>query len=172
MLLQQGEVESIGAPSLDWLGVPLKTGERTFGVLVVQSYTEKKRFGEKEKELLTFVSQHIATALERKWAEEALRESEERYRLVAESANDGIITIDEESRILFVNPAAQKIFGYSPAEMLGQSLTMLMPASLRDRHRFSFKRYRYWQETSILAVHRVAWIAQDWHGDPGGNFVW
>jgi len=64
-LVQQGEVEAAGADSIDWLGVPLKTGGRTLGVLVVQSYTEAVRFREAEKELLIFVSQHIATALDR-----------------------------------------------------------------------------------------------------------
>ena len=64
-LVQQGEVEAVGADSIDWLGVPLNTGGRTLGVLGVQSYTEAVRFGEEEKELLTFVSQHIATALDR-----------------------------------------------------------------------------------------------------------
>jgi diguanylate cyclase (GGDEF)-like protein/PAS domain S-box-containing protein len=72
-LAEQGEVESIGTPSVDWLGVPLKAGEKAFGVLVVQSYTESKRFGEKEKEVLTFVSQHIASTLERKRSEETIR---------------------------------------------------------------------------------------------------
>jgi diguanylate cyclase (GGDEF)-like protein len=72
-LINSGEVDSVGTPSLDWLGVPLKSGENTFGVLVVQSYTEIIRFGEKEKEVLTFVSQHIASAMERKRSEETIR---------------------------------------------------------------------------------------------------
>lgn len=68
-----GEVELVGAPSVDWLGVPLKTSEKTLGVLVVQSYDEQIRFEEKDKEVLTFVSQHIASALERKQAAETIR---------------------------------------------------------------------------------------------------
>jgi diguanylate cyclase (GGDEF)-like protein/PAS domain S-box-containing protein len=72
-LLARGEVEPVGAPSIDWLGVPLKAGSRTFGVVVVQSYTESVRFHEREKELLTFVSQHIAAAIESKRAEEEIR---------------------------------------------------------------------------------------------------
>src|SRR6266568_5668113 len=43
-LVERGEVELIGAPSLDWLGVPLRAGNNTFGVLVVQSYTPEIRF--------------------------------------------------------------------------------------------------------------------------------
>jgi PAS domain S-box-containing protein len=74
-------------------------------------------------------------------AEKALRESEERYRVVAETASDAIVVIDEDSRILFINSAAEKIFGYARAEMVGQRLTMLMPERLREVHAASLERY-------------------------------
>jgi len=77
----------------------------------------------------------------RKLAEEALQESEERYRIVAETASDAIITIDEESTILYVNSAAEKIFGHPTREMLGQHLTILMPELLRHVHRAGISRY-------------------------------
>ncbi len=63
----------------------------------------------------------------RKEVEEARRESEERYRIVAESASEAIFTVDEESRIVFANPAAEVIFGYPIAEMLGQDFAVLVP---------------------------------------------
>jgi PAS domain S-box-containing protein len=63
------------------------------------------------------------------------------YGIVAESVADGIVTIDEDSVILFANRAAEKIFGYTAAEMLGNPLTMLMPAPLRPAHRASIRRY-------------------------------
>jgi signal transduction histidine kinase/CRP-like cAMP-binding protein len=75
LLLQQGEVELIGQPSVDWLGVPLKSEGRTLGALVVQSYTEGIYYSEKDLNLLTFVAQHVATAWQRKQAEEALRQA-------------------------------------------------------------------------------------------------
>ena len=53
----------------------------------------------------------------------AFRESEEHYRAVADAATDTIITIDSDSTILIVNPAAERIFGYSSEEMIGQPLT-------------------------------------------------
>jgi PAS domain S-box-containing protein len=53
-------------------------------------------------------------------AKAAFRESEEHYRAVAEAATDAIITIDSDSTILAVNPAAERIFGYSSEEMIGQ----------------------------------------------------
>ncbi|HEV2093027.1 MAG TPA: PAS domain S-box protein [Rubrobacter sp.] len=78
---------------------------------------------------------------EQKRAEEAQREIEERYRVVVQTASDAIVMIDEESRIEFVNRAAEKVFGYAQAEMLGESLTMLMPEPLREAHLASLKRY-------------------------------
>src|SRR5437773_4271254 len=62
-----------------------------------------------------------------RWAEAALVESEERYRIVAETAIDAIVTIDEAGEILFVNRSAERIFGYSADEMLGGNLTLLLP---------------------------------------------
>ncbi len=73
--------------------------------------------------------------------DEALQESDALYRTVAETASDAIITINEESTILLVNRAAERIFGYSVPEMLGQHLTLLMPEYLRHLHRAGIKRY-------------------------------
>jgi PAS domain S-box-containing protein len=72
---------------------------------------------------------------------EPLLESEGHYQAMAEAATDAIITINSESTILLVNPAAEKIFGYSIDEMLGQPLTMLMPEYLRHLHRAGVARY-------------------------------
>jgi len=62
-------------------------------------------------------------------------------RVIAETASDAIITIDEHSTILFVNHATEKIFGYTREELIGQSLTMLMPDYLRHVHRAGLARY-------------------------------
>jgi len=118
-MVQHGDVELIGAPSLDWLGVPLKAGGTTFGVLAVQSYSRNVRFGEKEKGILTFVSQQVASAVEHKRSEEALRRSEERYRSLVQSAVYGIYRCSLEGRFLDMNPALISMLGYnSAAEVL------------------------------------------------------
>lgn len=98
-----GEVVSMGATSIDWLGVPLESGGQTFGVLVVQSYSKQVRFGEQEKEILTFVCQHIATALERKQAAQALQRSFSLLRATLESTADGILVVDAEGKIATYN---------------------------------------------------------------------
>lgn len=74
-------------------------------------------------------------------AEQALLESEERYRIVAETASDAIISIDDRSKILFVNSAAERIFGYPLDAMLGQPLTILMPDDMHKRHTSGLARY-------------------------------
>lgn len=71
---------------------------------------------------------------ERKRAEEVLRESEERYRALVDTATDAIITVDMKGRIIFGNVAASALFGYSAEEMLGRSLAMLMPEKYRREH--------------------------------------
>jgi two-component system cell cycle sensor histidine kinase/response regulator CckA len=115
-LVRRGEVELIGAPSVDWLGVPLRAGNQTFGVLVVQSYSEDVRFCERDREILAFVSQQLASAIDHKRHEEALRRSEARYRSLVQSAVYGIYRSDFEGRFLDVNPALIAMLGYEHAE--------------------------------------------------------
>jgi two-component system, cell cycle sensor histidine kinase and response regulator CckA len=115
-LVKRGEVELIGAASLDWLGVPLKAGNNAFGVLVVQSYSGNVRFGEREKEILQFVSQQLASAIEYKRNEEALRHSEARYRSLVQSAVYGIYRSSLEGRFFDVNPALITMLGYDSAD--------------------------------------------------------
>jgi len=117
-LIRRGEVELIGAASLDWLGVPLKSGANSIGALVVQSYNEKIRFGERDREILKFVSQQLATAIEHKRYEEALRQSEARYRSLILSAVFGIYRCTLNGRFLDVNPALISMLGYGSVEDL------------------------------------------------------
>jgi signal transduction histidine kinase len=72
-LLAAGEVTAIGTMAVGWLAVPLVLGERVAGVLVVQSYTEGIGYTERDQELLMFVAQNIATALQRRQAQESLK---------------------------------------------------------------------------------------------------
>ncbi len=74
-------------------------------------------------------------------SDQALRASEELYRTTTESVADLIILIDTESTILSANTAAERIFGYTKEELLGRSLTSLMPERMRHRHREGFARY-------------------------------
>ncbi|HKN64585.1 MAG TPA: GAF domain-containing protein [Gaiellaceae bacterium] len=73
-LVAQGEVELLGDLCEDWLGVPLKSDDRTVGVLVVQSYTPEHAYTEQDRDLLAFVGQHVGVALSRARAIEETRQ--------------------------------------------------------------------------------------------------
>jgi len=67
-----GPMRGFGTDCVDWLGVPLRRGGKVVGGLVVQSYSEDARYNERDQELLTYVAQHIQTALERRLVHEEL----------------------------------------------------------------------------------------------------
>ncbi|MDX1747494.1 MAG: PAS domain S-box protein, partial [Halobacteriales archaeon] len=84
---------------------------------------------------------NVRDVTERVERELALRASEERFRHIAESASDAILTIDAQSTILFANDAVERIFGYAPDEVVGKPLTMMLPERYRDRHLQAIDRY-------------------------------
>ena len=97
----------------------------------------------------------------RKLAEEERRQIEEQYRAVVETATDAVVTIDESSRILFANPATLKLFGYESAELIKRPLMMLMPESLRERHKAGLQRYlatsvrhMNWQGVELIGLRK------------------
>ena len=112
----RGEVERSGARSLDWMGVPLKVNSHTFGALVVQTYSKNIRYGERDKEILTFVARQLASAVEIKRNEQALRRSEARYRSLVHSSVYGIYRSSLEGRFLDVNPALINMLGYGSTD--------------------------------------------------------
>lgn len=119
---------------------PISSGGEILGVM--EFFTRELR--EPDEDVLNMmggVGSQIGQFIVRKIAEEARRESEERFRTLAETASDAIISIDEESRITYINRAGENIFGYTIEEMLGADLTMLMPDYLRQLHRAGLKRY-------------------------------
>ena len=71
---------------------------------------------------------------DRKQVEEALRESSSRLASIIESAMDAIITINEEQIVVMFNPAAEDMFGYSQAEIVGRPLSKLMPTRYEMAH--------------------------------------
>src|SRR5215471_3946452 len=89
------------------------------------------------------------------------KRSEERYRIVVETASDAVITADESGLILFTNPATKRIFGYDSTELIGRPLTTLMPEFMRKLHEAGFKRYlatgqRHinWQGTELIGMRK------------------
>lgn len=111
-LVDQGEAELVGIPSPIWLGVPLIVASKTIGVMVVQHYSDPKAYGPAEQTFLEFVSSQVANAIERKRAEVALREGEEKYRRMFEDDLTGDFLARPDGIVLAHNPAFARMFGY------------------------------------------------------------
>lgn len=80
------------------------------------------------------ITERKLTAEESKQAEDALRQSEARYRSVLQSANDAIVTADKDGKITGWNTGAERMFGFSYVEAVGEPLTCLMPQRYRAEH--------------------------------------
>jgi PAS domain S-box-containing protein len=112
-LERRGEVESVGAPSIDWLGVPLTINGNTMGVLVVQTYTEGLRYSQDDKNILRFVCDQIAMAIHRKKTEEEVQERERFLSSVFESIQDGMSILTEDYTVLRVNKTVENWYSHS-----------------------------------------------------------
>jgi two-component system, cell cycle sensor histidine kinase and response regulator CckA len=90
---------------------------------------------------LALIVGYLKARADQKKAIELAREGETRQRMVTETSADAIVSIDEHSIIRFANPATEEIFGCPIESLIGQSLTTLMPDSVRDRHLAAVGRY-------------------------------
>ncbi len=157
-LVRSGKVELIGEDSIDWLGVPLKKGKKTFGVLAVQSYDKNVRYKEEDKEMLTFVSEQIAFSIDKKQTEEALILSESKYRNFIERGLEGVYYVEyrepinikkdfEEQAILMYNTGVlvecndfhAKMYGYKKKEeIIGKELKEQYGYQFSEENRKAF----------------------------------
>ncbi|MGO9461170.1 MAG: PAS domain S-box protein [Rhodomicrobium sp.] len=91
---------------------------------------------------------------ERRKAEDALRESEERLRAIVGTAIDAIVVIDEEGLVQSINAAGEHMFGYASSEVAGKNVSMLMPEPQRSAHDAYIASYRRTGNAKIIGIGR------------------
>jgi GAF domain-containing protein/DNA-binding response OmpR family regulator len=109
-LAARGEIDMIGIPSVTWLGVPLRAEGRTVGAMVVQSFLEDVRHTEQDKELLTFVANHVGAALSRARAIEETRQRNAELALINDVQRGLAMNLDMHSMYDLVGDRLQEIF--------------------------------------------------------------
>ena len=120
-----------------------------FGMVVV--FLMSRHFGKQVRSLAT---QLIRDITERKRAEQALRESEEKLSKMIAAAQDAIIMLDDHGKIELWNDAAVRIFGYSTSEAIGQDLHELLASSkFLEEFRMGFTKFQ--KNGSGSAVGRI-----------------
>ncbi len=131
-LISSGEVKLIGSPSPVWMGIPLKTPNGIIGVVVIQSYNNPNAYFDEDLDILSFASDQIALAIERKRTEQALKESEDKYKNITERYVDAIYVIDNSLLVTYVSPSMEINFGYKPEDLLGKSIFNFIPSEVID----------------------------------------
>lgn len=140
-LRMSGDTIPIGdtsRPSASLMVVPIRNRTKVIGTLSIQSYT-LKAYGQPELSVLQSLADHCGGALERLRAEQALHESEQRFRDLFEGSPDAIFVEDLQGTVLDVNPAACTLHGVTRAELLGKNLSQLVPADSQNQVRRDFQ---------------------------------
>lgn len=97
----------------------------------------------------------ISDITRRRAAEDALRSQESHLRSILSTVPDAMIVIDDQGMILSFSAAAERLFGYTEAELRGANVSILMPSPDRDRHDNYIRRYLETGEKRIIGIGRV-----------------
>jgi PAS domain S-box-containing protein len=124
---------------VSFLGLPMIIGDKTIGVIGLFFRTTVA--GELQ-EPLSSIASAIALAVEQDRVEEALKESEETFKGITTAAQSAIIMVNDEGQITFWNQAAEKMFGYTEEEVLGNNMhSLLAPERYFDIAENAYHKY-------------------------------
>jgi len=107
-------------------------------------------FNENDIRLASAFAELAAIALVNKRTVEMLTDNEERFRSVVQAANDAILSVDSQGNIVLWNNAAERIFGYTAAEIIGQPFTSIIPDHIRQSRESEMRRALVNGQSSII----------------------
>ena len=136
------------------LSVIIPGRDRPFGVL--GAHTVKRRvFKPDDVHFLEAVANVLSEAMERNKAEKEIRRSANWLERLIETTQDGVVSIDRQARIVLFNPAAERIFGYTQAEIQGQTVNVLMAEPYATEHDSYIERYERTGEARAIGRIRT-----------------
>ncbi len=126
-------------PSASLMFVPIRNRTRVIGILSIQSY-KLKAYDQQALEALQALADYCGGALERIRVEQALRESERRFRQLFEDSPDAVFVEDTNGQVLDANLAAARLQGMPREELIGKSLAELVPPARREEAQQLFRK--------------------------------
>jgi two-component system, LuxR family, sensor kinase FixL len=133
---------------------PLLAGAQLLGTLSV-GRTSGRAFDAIELDFFKALARQLALARRHARAEVAAAEREEHLRSILATVPDAMVVINEVGLITSFSAAAERLFGYGEAEVLGRNVSMLMPSPDRERHDSYLDRYRATGERRIIGIGRI-----------------
>ena len=166
-LEERGTLIPNGTRSIDWLGVPLKIRNETVGVMAVQAYDENVRYTQRDLDILSYVSNQVASSIERKQAEIALKASEEQYRELYQNNPLMLFTLSLDGTILAMNQSAITQLEYPQDELIGKHiLSVIHPEdqavvwkALRE-FALSPVQEAPWEFRQVTQSGKIIWISE------------
>ncbi|NOZ75855.1 MAG: PAS domain S-box protein [FCB group bacterium] len=132
-LQKEGKIEIKGTPPKVWLGAPLIAENQTIGIIAIQSYDDENVYDSSDLEVLNFVSDQIAIAIDRKRSERERMRQQIYFQQLFDNSPQGIIIVDQNDVIINVNKGFERIFQYTREEVLDRKLGyLIVPDRLRE----------------------------------------
>ncbi|MDP8208983.1 MAG: PAS domain S-box protein [Candidatus Electryonea clarkiae] len=169
-LQKQGEIVEVGKRALQWLGAPLTTDEGVIGVVAVQTYDNPNLYTEDDLKLLNSIAEHIAIAVDRKRSDEALQESELKFRSIAENIPGAVYdyTILKDGRRLnqFMGPGMEDIIGQRDTKESEGDIDLLLSKIHEDDVEYFIAAARLAKETGQTFNHEYRFRTKS------GDYIW
>jgi PAS domain S-box-containing protein len=156
-----GESEHAGHPCYrrfrleTYIGVPYLVDGRRHGTVNFGSTRPRQAdFEAGDLEFMRLLARWVGATLQRQRSLALLREGAVRTKAIVDNVVDGIITINEQGMIESFNPAAERIFGYTAAEVIGRNVSLLMPEPHRGAHDGYLRHYLDGGEPRVIGKGR------------------
>ncbi|MBN1564437.1 MAG: PAS domain S-box protein [Anaerolineae bacterium] len=138
-------------------GIPILNDDNLLLAVLIFYSTTVRTHEAQLVALVAVVAAQLSTIIQRKRMEQALRESEQRFQQLMQTAADAIIIADSKGQIIYWNPAASSMFGYDAHDTLGKSLDVIIPQRLHEAHATSLQNFDP-KQTTIMgrSIEQVA----------------